>query len=208
MKKVLGICKKVVDVLLTIFVIAFVLVVCLQRFSNNEISLFSFRMFTVVSGSMEPEYNIGDVLISKEVDSKDIKVGDDVSYLGKSGTFTGKVVTHRVIEIDRDKDNKLVFHTKGLANPAEDPLVYEDQIYGVVVYQAKVLSLIYKCVSNPNGMFFFIVIPILYVIGSEMIYFMLEKEDKRRSKLKEKAKEEVVQEKTSKKKKVNKVNYK
>ncbi len=209
MRKVLSICKKIVDVLLTMFVIAFVLVVCLQRFSNNEISLFSFRMFTVVSGSMEPEYNIGDVLISKEVEPEKIEVGDDVSYLGKSGTFNGKVVTHRVIEIDRDKDNKLVFHTKGLANPAEDPLVYEDQLYGVVVYQAKILSMIYKCVSNPNGMFFFIVIPILYVIGSEMIYFMLDREEKRRIKLKESKKEnDVVEEKvTTKKKKVSKKKY-
>lgn len=205
MKKILSIFKRIVDVVLTIFVLMFVLVVCLQRFSNNEISLFSYRMFTVLSESMAPTYKIGDVLISKEVDPKEIKVGDDVSYLGKSGTFADKVVTHRVVEIETDKDGKYVFHTKGVANPTEDPLVYEDQIYGVIVHEAKLLSYVYKCVSNPNGMFIFIVIPILYVIGSEMIYFMLDKEEKRRNKLKEEkeATDKIVKNEV-KKKKVNK----
>lgn len=205
MKKILSILKRIVDIVLTIFVIMFVFVVCLQRFSNNEISLFSYRMFTVLSESMAPTYKKGDVLISKEVAPEKIKVGDDVSYLGKSGTFAGKVVTHRVVKIEKDKDGKLVYHTKGLANPTEDPLVYEEQIYGVIVHEAKILSLVYKCVSTPNGMFIFIVIPILYIIGSEMIYFMLDKEEKRRNKLKEakEASDKVVMTEV-KKKKVNK----
>ena len=207
MKKILEIIKKIVDVVLTIFVILFVSMICLQRFSNNEISIFKYRIFTVVSGSMEPEYNIGEVLISKEIDPKDIKVGDDVSYLGNTGTFKDKVVTHRVIEIETDVDGKLAFHTKGLANLVEDPVVYENQIYGVVVKEAKVLSFVYKFVGTPTGMFIFIVIPILYVVGSEMIYAMLEKEDKRRAKLKEKKIEEEKKETevvSTKKKKVTK----
>ena len=185
MKKILKIFKTIVDIVLTVLVIAFVLVVCLQRFSNNEISFAGYRMFTVVSGSMLPEYEIGDVLISKEVDPSTIKVGDDVSYLGKSGTFKDKVVTHRVIKIDEDVDGKTVFHTKGLANLIEDPIVYEDQIYGVVKKKDAVLSFVYKCVATKEGMFLFIGIPILYIIGSEMISFMLEKEEKRRAKLRE-----------------------
>lgn len=190
MKKILKIFKTIIDIVLTCLVIAFVLVVCLQRFSNNEISFFKYRMFTVVSGSMLPEYEIGDVLISKEVDPTTIKKGDDVSYLGKTGTFKDKVVTHRVIKIEKDVDGKLIFHTKGLANLIEDPIVYEDQIYGVVQKKDAVLSFVYKCVATKEGMFLFIGIPILYIIGSEMVSFMLEKEEKRRAKLREQKEEE------------------
>ena len=107
MKKVLGIIKKVVDIVLTIFVLLFVLVVCLQRFSNNEISLFSYRVFTVVSGSMKPEYDIGDVLISKEVDANKIKNGDDVSYLGKRRTFNGR--THELLRPNPSGLARLLF---------------------------------------------------------------------------------------------------
>jgi signal peptidase len=190
MKKISRIIKTIVDIILVVFVLAFVLVVCLQRFSNNELSVFGYRMFTVVSGSMLPEYEIGDVVISKNIPTKDIKVGDDVSYLGASGTFKGKVVTHRVVNIDKDVDGKLVFHTKGTANLVEDPLVYENQIYGVVWKKDKMLSFVYKTVATKEGMFLFIGIPILYIVGSEMISIMLEREEKRRAKLKEQKRQE------------------
>lgn len=202
MKKIMKVFKTIIDILLTVMVIAFVLVICLQRFSNNEISLFSYRLFTVVSGSMEPEYEIGDVLVAKETLPSKIKVGDDVSYLGNSGTFNGKVVTHRVIKIEKDIEGKYVFHTKGLANLVEDPVVHENQLYGVVAGEIGVLSFVYKIVSNKNGMFFFIVIPILYIIASEMIAFMLEKEEKRRKKLKSMKSEEEKQEEVIEEKKV------
>ena len=175
MRKVFKVLKTIIDIALTVFVLAFVIVVCLQRFSNNEISLFKHRMFTVVSGSMVPKYQIGDVLIAKETEAKDIKKGDDVSYLGNSGTF----------------DGKYMFHTKGLANLVEDPIVYEDQLYGVVVHKAVLLSFVYKCVATKTGMFLFIGIPIIYVIASEMIAFMVEKEEERRRKLKENKNKEV-----------------
>ncbi len=146
-----------------------------------------------------PEYQIGDVLISKETPIEDIKVGDDVSYLGKAGTFKNKVVTHRVIKVETDVDGNHMFHTKGIANLVADPVVYESQIYGVVKQKAVILSFVYKCVSTPTGMFLFIGIPILYVIGSEILSFMLEKEEERRKKLKEqKDKERQDKEKTEK----------
>ena len=201
MKKVLSIIKTILNVVVTVFVVLFLLVVCLQRFSNNEIALFNYRMFTVATGSMVPKYEVGDVLISKEVAPEDIKIGDTISYLGSSGSFDGKVVTHEVVDIEKDVDGNLVFHTKGIANIIEDPVVYEDQIYGVVVHKAVLLSFIYGVVSSKYGLFIFVVIPILYIVGSELLSAMLEKEDKRRKEVKEK---QVLVEKKSSKKKSNK----
>ena len=180
MKKIGKIIKTIFNVLITIFVLLFLLVVCLQRFSNNRVSFFNYRLFTVVSGSMEPEYEIGDVLIAKEKDPATIKVGDPISYLGTIGQFNDKVITHRVVNIERDKDGKYLFHTKGDANLIEDPVVSEDKLYGVVIYKTVILSNIYRVVGTSIGMFVFVVIPILYIIGSEFISFLVEKEDERR----------------------------
>lgn len=204
MKKVFNIIKKVFNIVLTIFVIMFVLVVCMQRFSNNELSFFDIRMFTVVTRSMEPVYKVGDVLISRDMDPDNIKVGEDITYIGRSGSFAGKVVTHRVVRIEKDANNNLVFHTKGLGNIVEDPIVYEDQLYGKVIYKTKVLSFIYKKIATRMGMFIFVIVPILYIIGSEMIYFMLNNEEKRREKLVEiENKEKSKNQKTKKKKSKN-----
>lgn len=180
--KGLKIVKSVLNFVIALLVILFVIVVVLQRFSNNKLSFFNFRMFTVVSGSMKPTYDIGDVLISKETDASKIKVGDTISYLGRAGSFSDKVITHKVVGIEKDENGKYVFRTKGTANLVEDPLVYQDQLYGVVVYKVKLLSLIYKIVSTKYGMLIFVIIPLFYVIGSEILSFMLEKEEKRRSK--------------------------
>lgn len=166
-------------VLLFIVLIGFVLSVCLQRFSNNKLSIFNYRMFTVISGSMEPKYKIGDVLIAKEVKPDTIKVGDTISYLGTVNSFRDKVVTHQVIQIEK-VDGKYVFHTKGLTNAIQDPIVYEDQLYGKVVYKSFIISLIYKIVSTNVGFYLFIIIPVLYIISSEIIATLLDKEERKR----------------------------
>ncbi len=183
--KILGIILKVIKVCFAVMMVAFILMVLLQRVSDNRVSLFNLRIFTVVSGSMEPKYKIGDVLISMETKPEDIKVGDTISYIGERGTVAGKIITHQVESIDKDLNNKYVFHTKGLANDISDIYpVTEDQVYGVVVYKVFLLSLVYKVIGTTWGLFVFVVIPLLYIVGSEMIEIMLEKEEERRAKLK------------------------
>ncbi|MDO4996555.1 MAG: signal peptidase I [Bacilli bacterium] len=180
LKKAFKIVKSIINFVVIVGVVLFVFIVCLQRFSNNRVSFFNYRLFTVVSGSMEPEYEIGDVLIAKEKDPATIKVGDTISYLGTIGQFNDKVITHRVVNIERDKDGKYLFHTKGDANLIEDPIVSQDKLYGVVIYKTIILSNIYRVVGTSIGMFVFVVLPILYIIGSEFISFLVEKEDERR----------------------------
>ena len=93
MKKILKYVKTVINVFIVLLVLSFVLVVCMQRFSNNELSFLNYRMFTVVSGSMIPKYNIGDVLLAKKTAPEKIERGDAVSYLGTKGQFKDKFAT-------------------------------------------------------------------------------------------------------------------
>ncbi len=178
--KIFKVIKTLVNVSIAVVLISFFVVVCLQRFSGNKLAIFNFRMFTVASGSMQPKYVVGDVLLSKQIDTKKIKVGDTISYLGTSGDFRDKVITHEVIAIDNLDNGKRVFHTKGIANIIEDPVVNEEQVYGVVIGKAKLLSWIYKMMSTKYGIFI-IVIPLLYIFGSEFLSFLLEKEEKKRN---------------------------
>lgn len=185
-KKIGKLLLTIVRVLIVIVLAAFILVVCLQRFSDNKISFFDYRMFTVVSRSMNPKYDIGDVLISKETEPSKVKEGDVISYLGTYGDFSGKVITHRVVGTELRQDGRYYYRTKGDANIVEDPIVVEDQLYGVVVYRSLILSMIYRIVSTKIGFYLCIIIPILFIIGSEMISTLLDKEEERRNKLKNK----------------------
>ena len=140
-------------------------------------------MFTVITGSMEPKYMIGDILIAKEIEPSKIKVGDAISYVASGNEIKGNVVTHEVVNITKDEDGRYLFHSKGLVNLIEDPIVREEQLYGVVVYKTKLLSFVKKIVSTDIGMILFVIIPILYIIISEMIAFLMEKEEKRKRNL-------------------------
>ena len=44
-----------------------------QRFSDNG-SIGGYRMFTIVTGSMEPEYTIGDVILVEETKYEELKL--------------------------------------------------------------------------------------------------------------------------------------
>lgn len=167
LKGIMSIIKSIVSIII-ILIVAIILV---QRFSNNNMSIAGFRIFTVVTESMLPKYEVGDVLLVKQTDPINIKVEDDVTYKGQVGNFADKIVTHQVINIENGEDGKLKFHTKGIANDAEDPLVSEEQIYGVVQAKLKILTYLNGIINNMYGMYFLIIIPLAIIIFTEFRSF-------------------------------------
>jgi len=163
-----------------LFFAIFALIICLQRFSNNTISIFNYRLFSVITGSMAPMYNIGDVILCKEVDIESIKVGDDITYLGSAGTYKNKIITHRVIEIKKDNSNELLFYTKGIASTRADPVVKSEQIYGKIIKRLDFLSWLYKYITTPNGFYVCIFIPLVILVGSEFVTMMVERYEEKK----------------------------
>lgn len=157
---VLKLINNIVYVILFLIVASVLFVVILQRASNNDIALGGIRIFNIVSESMVPKYNIGDVLVVKSIEPQNIKVGDDIAYIGQESTFNQKIVTHQVIKIDYE-NGEYIFHTKGIANILEDPLVHQNQVFGKVVYKIWILSFISKILSNVYVVFFGIFVPIV-----------------------------------------------
>ena len=167
--KVLKFLSASIKVILGILITLILAIIIIQRVFNNNASLFGYRIFTVASGSMEPRYKILDMLLVKDTDAKEIALGDDLVYLGKEGTYAGKVITHEVIKIE-EKDGKKYFTTKGIIEMAmEDPLVSEDQIYGKVLGRIPLLSGISRIMNNQIGFFFLIVVPMAFLILLEII---------------------------------------
>lgn len=151
-------------VLLFIIVVLMLVVVILQRASNNSISIGGYRMFSVATGSMIPVYNVGDVLVAKEVKPDEIKIDDDIVYKGAKGSFKDKVVIHRVISIEKEEDNNYKIITKGVANTEQDPEIDQTQVYGKVIYKIKSLSFLGKMMKNMYVFYFAIFIPAALII--------------------------------------------
>ncbi|MBQ2835274.1 MAG: signal peptidase I [Clostridia bacterium] len=158
--KVLKFIVNVLYTLMFIVVVLLLLVVVMQRVSDNTITLGGFRMFTVATGSMVPVYDVGDILIAKEIKPEKIKVGDDLVYLGKKGTFAGKIVTHRVNSIEKQEDGNYKIITQGVANNAADPEISQTQVLGKVMCEIHILSFMQKMMKNVYVFYFVIFIPV------------------------------------------------
>ncbi len=162
--KILKILLNILSKIITILIILVCIIIVVQKVTNNKESFFGYRIFRVQTGSMIPKYNIGDVILVKEKDIDKIKVGDDVTYKGEAGSVKGLLVTHRVIDIE-EVEGKKAFHTQGIANNLEDPIVYGNQINGVVQTKLYILSLICLLLNNKYVFYFCGVLPLTIYVG-------------------------------------------
>lgn len=174
--KVINFVFAAIEWIICIVLIMLIILTAFQRFSNQG-SFFGYRIYTVISGSMVPTYNIGDTLLIKETDASEIIVGDVVTYLGDSAGVDGMVVTHQVVDIETSENSEYLFHTKGIANKIEDPIVSEEQLLGKVVYRFYFLSLLGKITTSKISLLFFIVVPIAFLIAVEIIKIVFSKDD-------------------------------
>ena len=162
--KIFKVLWNILSKIITILILFVSIIIVVQKVTNNKESFFGYRIFRVQTGSMIPKYNIGDVILVKEKDIDKIKVGDDVTYKGENGSVKGLLVTHRVIDIE-EVDGKKAFHTKGIANNLEDPIVYGNQINGVVQTKLYILSLICLLLNNKYVFYFCGVLPLTIYVG-------------------------------------------
>ena len=112
--------------------------------------LFGLQVYTILSGSMEPNYHVGSVIYVKKVAPQDLKVGDAISFMLSEST----VATHRIIEIlpDEDDPNVIRFRTKGDNNDIEDTNpVHSNNVLGKVVGTIPLLGYVSDFVQNPPG---------------------------------------------------------
>jgi len=88
---------------------------------------FGFQPTVIYSGSMNPEIEIGDIVVIKEIDVGEIKEGDIIGYIDSDLKVP---IIHRVI--DKNMQGEIpIFITKGDANNAPDEKpVFEQQITG------------------------------------------------------------------------------
>lgn len=172
--KIIKIINRTIEIMFTIFIILFCMIVLCQRFFQKDNSFFGYRVFTIVTESMKPELQVGDIILVKEVPSDEIKVGDNITYQGMSEDLEGKIITHQVKNLI-EENGKKIFYTQGINSSTMDPAVYEEQIYGVVEYKFVFISFIYKIITNTYGFIFLIVLPLGYIFIMELKTIVEEK---------------------------------
>ena len=123
----------------------------------------------VLTDSMYPSIQSGDLILCHREDAEKVQVGDVIAFLDPDGS--GKtVVTHRVVEITKDENDSLAWVTKGDANNTKDPTVVPAKNL-VGVYQRRFAKLgdFAMFMQTTQGMLLCVVCPILLLFLCDKI---------------------------------------
>ena len=165
-KKIIAIIWNVIYSIVIIICIILIFVIVMQRITNSNKSIRGLRLFRVISGSMVPQYDVGQVVVCKDINIKDLKIGDTIVYRGDKGQFEGKIIMHNIVSIKTNDKGEIILVTQGLYNTVGDPEITEKQIYGKVIAKAYILTILYDLSNNIYTFFVIIVILVLNVFIS------------------------------------------
>lgn len=115
--------RAVLTLALVLAALVFLFLAVGPRFLNYQTS-------TMLTGSMSPGINPGDVVVSVKTPVSELKVGDVITY--SIPIDDHRIETHRVASIIRDTSGGTSVTTKGDANPGPDPwaaVLSEDYVY-------------------------------------------------------------------------------
>lgn len=151
-----GTLKKIWNIVSSILVAMIVL--CAVFLMGSR--LLGYQVFTVISGSMEPEYSVGDLIYVKAVNPNDIEVGMPITFVLNEDLV---VATHRVIGVDAENQ---YFYTKGDANDTADAApVHFNNVIGVPQFSIPLLGYVSDFIQNPPGTYITIGIGAILIIA-------------------------------------------
>lgn len=157
----------IVGIILTIIFIPLIvinLILIVKSYTNDEKipSVFGVSPVICLSGSMEPEFSVGDMIFIKETNIDSLENGDVICFIPYGSEVA---VTHRIVETQTNAGQR-VFVTRGDANNTEDrtpvtAIEIQGKYTGIHIPKLGDLSMF---MQTTVGMIVFIVLPLLVFI--------------------------------------------
>ena len=138
--------KKIWNAVTTVLVVI-VVAVALLLVGARVVGL---KVYTVLSGSMEPHFHTGSVIYVRNVHPQELEVGDIITFMLNEST----VATHRIVEIlpDGNDPSVLRFRTKGDANnEADSGAVHMNNIIGKPIFSIPYFGYVANYIQAPPG---------------------------------------------------------
>ena len=164
--------KWIGDIAFYLFLIVLVVSAALLKGGDSGApkSLAGFSMFTVLTGSMQDEIPQGSLVITQQTDPRELKIGDDVTYLSSPTT----TVTHRIVGIIENYNNtgQRAFETQGIMNakPDEQP-VPAGNVVGKVIFHSYALGRAFTVLSEHWLVFLMLLVLTVALIKTLKIVF-------------------------------------
>ena len=163
----------VIGTILCIILIPILIVNCIlivKSFTSDDVpSVGGVLPLIVLTDSMYPVIESGDLIICKTAEPEDIQTGDVIAFFDPAGNGSS-IVTHRVLEVT-ELEGKLAWRTKGDNNNAEDRMLVTAEKL-VAVYEGTRLAgfgNVALFMQTTPGLIVCVICPILVLVGYDMI---------------------------------------
>lgn len=149
---------------IAIFIVLCAISIVYQKVIKKEdnINLFGYKPYIVLSGSMEPNIQVGDIVVAKRVNDGQVEIGDIITFQDERGA----TITHRVVDIVI-KDGKRLYQTKGDNNNSNDVgLISMENIKGEYNFKINKVGKIISQIITPTGIMLIILIMVIGYINT------------------------------------------
>lgn len=160
------VCSIILVILLIIGALMFYFNMKMKSYASRGLEYNApFGLYTIITGSMEPNVEVYDVVIAVEEDTSKIKIGDVITFISTWDINSGVTVTHRVIGISKTATGEVQLTTKGDNNPTPDGApVTQSNLIGKVVGRLPQLGKLQFFLATKMGWFFVVFIPAVIII--------------------------------------------
>ena len=174
-KKILSLLPSIIGIILCVILLPILVINCILIIkgivNQDEVpSIGGYSPLIVLTDSMNPSIESGDLIIVKKIDADDVEVGMYISFYDPESK-SNSVVTHEVIGISTDDTTgKLQFDTQGTNNNLPDRTpVPEENLIGVYVSKMAGVGAVAMFMQSPVGLILFVVIPLAGFIIYDVI---------------------------------------
>lgn len=159
--------------ILILFLICNHVLIAKSYTNKDEIpSIFSVSATYVMTDSMAPYINGGDLVFIRKVAAEDVATDDVIAFFDPESAEP-MVVVHRVKEILLDTEGNISFLTKGDANNTVDMVaVPADNLVGKYVFRLRGLGSVAMFMQTTSGLIVSVSVPIILLICGEVVHIL------------------------------------
>ena len=141
------------------------------RAAKGDFTPPTYNAYVVLTGSMVPEIDPMDVVITKKRAPEELQNEDIITFLSSDTRLSGIIVTHRIKNKFYDSTTgRYTFQTKGDANNTPDFTLAQDyNIIGEVIFRIPKVGYIQNVLASKGGLIIFIFIPCMAVLSYDIV---------------------------------------
>lgn len=170
-KKILSAISLCISAAIFIMAVSVFIISLNARKNNRPAQFFGYSFAIVVTDSMSPEINVGDMILVKSCSIDEVSAGQNAVFMGIDGDYKDKCIVHRVIQIDQADDGSIQLITKGIHNADKDPdAVTSANFLGVQIYSSAAWGSVLRFFQSPiNWLYMLVIAAAVFVAVTQTI---------------------------------------